>query len=60
MEFSYLGIWLSLLFLMLTLIPVAIWTFIKAARENGKAARENEVPYQTLDTEQILGKIIRK
>ncbi|HME60226.1 MAG TPA: hypothetical protein VKH62_03160, partial [Candidatus Binatia bacterium] len=60
MKVSYLGIWISLLLVVLTLFPVAIWIFFKASRESEEAARANEVPYRTLDTEQILGKIISK
>jgi hypothetical protein len=60
LEFSHLGIWLSLLFVMLTLTPVAIWTVIKTSRENDDTTGSNEVPYQKLDTQQILGKIIKR
>jgi hypothetical protein len=59
LEFSHLGIWLSLLFVMLTLTPVAIWTVIKTSREDD-ATGSSEVPYQKLDTQQILGKIIKR
>jgi hypothetical protein len=52
-------IWLPLLLVMLVLIPAAIWICIKVSR-NSEEAAQNEVPYQTLDTEQILGKIIKK
>ena len=45
---------------MLTLTPVAIWAVIKTSRENALAAGNNEVPYQKLDTQQILGKIIKR
>jgi hypothetical protein len=54
---SDFGIWLPLL-VMLALISAAIWICMKVAR-NGEAA-QNEVPYQNLDTEQILGKILEK
>jgi len=60
MKVSYLGIWISLLLVVLTLIPVAIWIFFKASRESEEAAQANEAPYRTLDTEQILGKIVGK
>jgi hypothetical protein len=60
MEFSYLSIWLSLFFVMLTLTPVAVWTVIKTSRENDEATGSNEVPYQKLDTQQILGKISKR
>ena len=60
MKVSYPAIWLSLLLVVFTAIPVAIWTFIKSARDNGKAARQNEIAFQSLDTEQILGKIASK
>jgi hypothetical protein len=54
---SDFGIWLPLL-VMLALISAAIWICMKVAR-NGEAP-QNEVPYQNLDTEQILGKILEK
>jgi len=43
---------------MLALLPL-MWKFIKEAREKEEAER-NELPYQNLDTKQILGKIARK
>jgi hypothetical protein len=60
MEFSYLSIWISLLFVVLTLTPIAIWTVVKTSRENDAAAGNSEAPYQKLDTQQILGKIIER
>jgi hypothetical protein len=44
----------------LPFIGAALWAFINAAREKEKAERESDVPYQNLDTEQILGKIIKR
>jgi hypothetical protein len=60
MELSYLVIWLSLLFVVLTLFPVAVWLFMKASRESDAAAGSNEAPYQKLNTHQILGKIAKR
>jgi hypothetical protein len=42
-----------LLFLLLVIIPIAIWICTKVAREN-------DVSYQSLDTQQILGKISKR
>jgi hypothetical protein len=55
-----LGIWLSLIFVMLMLLPIAIWAVVKAVRRS-EASQSDEVVYQTLqDARHIYGKIIKK
>jgi len=44
----------------LPFIGAALWAFINAAREKEKAERETDAPYQNLNAEQILGKIIKR
>lgn len=57
---SRLGIWLSLLFAMLMLLPIAIWAVVRAVRKN-EASQNDAVVYQNLaDARQIYGKIIKK
>jgi len=53
---------LSFLFFLATLpfVGAALWAFINAAREKEQAERESDAPYQNLETEQILGKIIKR
>jgi hypothetical protein len=54
-----LGIWLSGLFVLLLVIPMAVWGVVKVLRRK-EAAQDDEVVYQNLDAVKIYGKIIKK
>jgi hypothetical protein len=57
---SHLALLVSLLLALAALVPVVIWTVIKAARQSDGTTGGTEVLFQSLNTEQILGKIIKK
>jgi hypothetical protein len=61
-EAYYFSVWLLFFLATLPFIGAAIWAFISAAREKEKEKeqRATDAPYQSLDTEQILGKIAKR
>ena len=59
-EAYYFSVWLLFFLATLPFIGAAIWAFISAAREKEKEQRATDAPYQSLDTEQILGKIAKR
>jgi len=54
-----MGIWLSLIFAGLILIPIVIWAVVKSVRSR-EESQDGEVVYKNLNVLQIYGKIIKK
>jgi nitric oxide reductase large subunit len=54
------GVWLLLFLVTLPFIGAALWAFVSAARDKEKEERETDAPYQSLNTQQILGKIAKR
>jgi hypothetical protein len=54
-----MGIWLSLLFAGLLLIPAVIWAVVKSVRSQ-EESQDGEVVYRNLNVLQIYGKITKK
>ena len=59
-ETYYFGVWLLFFLAALPFIGAALWAFISAAREKEKEQRETDASYQSLSTDQILGKIAKR
>jgi hypothetical protein len=54
-----LGIWLSLLFAGLVLVPLVIWAVVRSVRSQ-EESQNGEVVYSNLNVLQIYGKIVKK
>jgi hypothetical protein len=54
------GVWLLFFLATLPFVGAALWAFISAAREKEKEQRETDAPFQSLNTQQILGKIAKR
>lgn len=57
--FYQLGIWLSLIFTGLVLVPLVVWAVVRSVRSQ-EESQNGEVVYSNLNVLQIYGKIAKK